>query len=159
MIRILDLDNCIADDAHRIPLIDWSATDPVRRWRTYHEASTQDRLGNEELIHVPAGSAIVVFTARPQIYSTITWAWLARHHVNASMVYMRRDGDDRGSVEVKREMLFQFLWHTGVDRKGLEAYDDRAEIVEMYHSIGISAQVRKIHDRRTYTNPLMQKGT
>lgn len=153
---ILDLDNCIADDAWRIPRIRWDLRDPMRRYHDYHSVAAWDRVGNEDLLTwVRAGDVrAIILTARPVLYRPGTEEWLLRNSIPHAHLIMRPDDDHRPSLELKR---MQLAWVTelyGVPRAAiLGAYDDRADVVAMYAAAGIPATVRAIHGVCAYTPP------
>jgi hypothetical protein len=150
---ILDLDNCIADDAWRVPHINWQKKDPLERYHEYHSLSAFDAVGNADLF---AGHhhEVIVFTARPVLYSAVTQEWLRRNGVPVKHLIMRNLGDHRPSVELKRHMLhwlpelYDVPWGEIV-----AAYDDRPDVVAMYAKHNIPAHERSIHDVCAYTPP------
>lgn len=146
---IFDLDNCISDDRKRIPLIDWTLKGE-RRWDRYHSACGSDPAANTGLVAAQraVGAQIVIFTARPRWAEARTRCWLAQHigeSPSSDRLWMRRDGDERSSLEIKREMLVHFLARQP-SANIVAAYDDREDIVEMYRSYGINSSVLRIHD-------------
>lgn len=155
---ILDLDNCIADDAWRIPRINWSKKDPGARYHVYHSLAAFDRPGNEDLFS--DGSEAIIFTARPALYRPATEEWLRRHNVPFKHLVMRNNNDHRKSVDLKREMLhwlpelYNIAWSSVA-----AAYDDREDVVEMFRRNHINAHVRAIHGVCAYTNPNQPKAS
>ena len=155
---ILDLDNCIADDAWRIPRINWQKSNPIERYHEYHSLSAFDGVGNTDLF---SGNhhKVIVFTARPVLYSFITFEWLKRNGIRAEHVVMRNNDDRRNSVDLKRHMLHWLPEHYGVAWQDVvAAYDDRPDVVEMYRKHHIPAFVRCIHDACAYTQPKQPEG-
>lgn len=149
---ILDLDNCIADDAWRIPRINWQKSNPVERYHEYHSLSAFDRVGNEDLFS--GQHRVIVFTARPVLYSFITREWLKRNDIRAEHVVMRNNDDRRDSVDLKRHMLHWLPENYGVAWQDIvAAYDDRPDVVEMYRKHHIPAFVRSIHSVCAYNKP------
>jgi hypothetical protein len=153
---ILDLDNCIADDAWRIPRIRWDKTDPLERYHDYHSLAAFDAVGNEDLFE-RGGLGVVIFTARPVLYRPATEEWLRRNRVAYHHLIMRNTHDHRKSVELKRQMLhwlpelYDVPW-----QRIVAAYDDRPDVVEMFRKHHIDAHVRSIHDTCAYTPPQQQ---
>ena len=151
---ILDLDNCIADDAWRIPKINWQKSNPMERYHDYHSLSGFDRLGNQDILTRHESDEIIIFTARPVLYSALTQEWLRRNEVNYEYLVMRNNNDHRPSLELKRTML---MWMPDVYGIPLEdivaAYDDRPDVVEMYRKYGIDAHKRELHNVCAYTPP------
>lgn len=155
MYAIFDLDNTIADDAWRIKNIDWSKAHPFERYHPYHMLSAFDRLGNEELLSgLPSDTQIVVFTARPEFYSSITQEWLERNNVAYELLLMRPNDDHAHSLELKKRQLYKFLENWAVDPSEVHvAYDDREDVVQMYRQHDIHAIRAPIHNVCAYTNP------
>lgn len=152
---IVDLDNCIADDAWRIPQINWQKSDPLDRYHAYHALSGFDELDNADLLET--GHDLIIFTARPVLYSPITEEWLRRRGVRYHHLIMRNNNDHRSSVDLKRQMLHWLPETYGVPwRQIAAAYDDRPDIVEMFRKHHIDAHVRAIHDVCAYTAPLKE---
>lgn len=150
---ILDLDNCIADDAWRIPRINWQKADPMERYHDYHSLSAWDRLSNSRVAHDPR-TEFVIFTARPVLYRAITEEWLLRWGVVHKHLIMRNNNDHTPSVELKRKMLSWLPdhYHITFDQI-IAAYDDRPDVVAMYRAEGINAVTMAIHEVCAYTNP------
>lgn len=152
---ILDLDNCIADDAWRIPKINWQKENPLDRYHDYHSLSGFDELGNEDILARHALDEIIIFTARPVVYHAVTEEWLRRKGVDYDYLVMRNLNDHRHSLELKRTML---RWLPDVYDIPLEsivaAYDDRPDVVAMYKAEGIPAFQREIHNVCAYTKPV-----
>ncbi len=141
--RILDLDNCIADDSWRIPLIDGTKKGH-ERFSEYHHRALDDVAANHELFRCPY--KIVIFTSRPNYFRARTNWWLKRNGIEAVALFMRDAPDHRGSVEVKEEMLDRFL-HMGHRLGDIEsAYDDRQNVVDMFLRAGVPAQRRWVHE-------------
>lgn len=155
---IVDLDNCIADDAWRIPRINWAKSNPLDRYHDYHSLSGFDQLGNEDILLAPRHERLVILTARPLSYRAITEEWLHRNGVNYWHLLMRNTSDHRSSLELKRTMLgwLQELYNVPL-RQVVAAYDDRPDIVEMFREHGLPAQVRSIHDVCAYTPPAVKE--
>jgi hypothetical protein len=161
---IWDIDNCLADDAHRIQLIDHSLKGDDR-WAAYHSLAHLDKCPDSarqlfEEWHVLGVTRArngllakpVFFTGRPAYHHivSITDQWLRLHlGVVTPALHMRSPGDLRGAVEVKREMLLRFRATLHPSDRIVAAYDDRTDIVEMYRSEvgGVEgARVVRIHE-------------
>lgn len=141
---IFDLDNCLADDNHRVQLIDRTKTGDAR-YEAYHLQLLNDKpnpkavqLLNE---HADAGRRIFILTARPVRYRHATMAWLGVNAIHHDELIMRPDGDHGTSVKVKRQML---SWMTEsydvIGSNIVKAYDDRDDVLVMYSSLGINAE-------------------
>ncbi len=151
---ILDLDNCIADDSWRIPKINWQKTNPMERYHDYHSLSGFDRPGNLDILEAHSDAAVIVFTARPVQYSAVTYEWLRRNKIPYEYLVMRNNNDHRPSLDLKRSMLKWLPELYDVPLSTIvAAYDDRADVVEMYRSEGIDGRRRDIHNVCAYTAP------
>lgn len=151
---IVDLDNCIANDAWRIPKINWQKSNPMDRYHDYHSLSGYDELGNTEIFAEHANAKVLVFTARPVLYHAVTEEWLRRKGVPYECIVMRNNNDHRPSLELKRSMLkwMPELYEVPLERI-VAAYDDRPDVVEMYKTHGITAHKRQLHNVCAYTPP------
>jgi hypothetical protein len=142
---ILDIDNVIANDGWRIPLIDTRTTDLFKRYDDYHRASINDESGNRDIwAGTPHG--IILLTSRPACYSEITVAWLKEQGVQWECLLMRCNTDYRPAVLVKRDQLRSLPKFGYVLSNIYCAYDDRADIVAMYEAAGVAAARRFIHE-------------
>lgn len=154
---IFDLDNCLSNDSWRIPQIDWSQSDPGKRYANYHKNCALDMPGNylAYLHALRANNAQPIFlTARPLSARQDTQRWLERClDVSDAILMMRNEGDHRPSKELKRSMLDQLLEYNVQWHQIVRAYDDREDIVSMYKECGIPGEVMKIHDTCAYTPP------
>jgi hypothetical protein len=150
---ILDIDNTIANDAWRIPKIDWEHDDPFQRYHRYHSLSPFDEAGNHDLFEDTLHD-IIILTARPVHYYAQTEEWLLRNGVDFSVLLMRDTGDHCHSRELKCRQLRSLETMIGVEPKDIIcAYDDRQDVVDMYRALGVNAVVRSIHDVCAYTPP------
>lgn len=159
---IFDIDNCIADDAWRIPFIDWmDGLNGDQRYAPYHARCGEDLSANRAPLLLwleDCGTRVVFFTARPEDVRAQTEEWLYRQFkIVNPIVLMRRVAEFVPSVELKRQMLTRFRADLGVRDRIIAAYDDREDICDMYRSEGIGAHVLKIHDVCAYTNPATQE--
>lgn len=163
---ILDLDNCIADDAWRIPLIDWAQSDMDARYHAYHACAYYDEPHTgwieETVTNLGAnflGMRAFVLTSRPARYAELTQRWLAARcpALTLGAVMMRNVGDHRPSVALKRDQIVALLDPNneyGVRKQDiLFAADDRADICQMYMELGIAATQQAIHDRTAERAP------
>ena len=151
---IVDLDNCIANDAWRIPRINWQKSNPMDRYHDYHSLSAWDELGNTDIFAAHPDARVIIFTARPVLYAAITQEWLKRKGVEYDYLVMRNNNDHRPSLELKRTMLGWLPDTYGVPLSDVvAAYDDRQDVVDMFSANGIAARRRKLHNVCAYTNP------
>ena len=143
-IAIFDLDNCIADDKHRIHLIDYKKS-VDERYHDYHSRCHLDLACNTSVLeeHILSGHDIVFCTGRPERYREETEAWISN---NIALTYnpvvlMRADGDHRPARLVKEDLLMQIE-----EGEIIYAYDDRDDIVEHYRSLGLKGVKLAIND-------------
>ncbi len=138
---VLDLDNCISDEAWREHLFELHHENPNDRYHKYHDMCLGDHIRNfdvvQELVH--SNHAIIIFTARPEIVRAKTVFWLSIYGIHPVLLKMRGHDDTRGSVALKREMLMELPEYYEVK----VAIDDRQDILDMYAQEGI-ADTRRI---------------
>ena len=152
---IFDLDNCIADDSHRIHLIDWDTKDLTKRYAAYHAACGADILQNAALIdrHDTQHHSFIFITGRPLAVERETREWLGRLDLLPYTLIMRNNGDHKPSVDGKRNAL-ESLPLYGIQLFQIDcAYDDQANIVAMYRGCGLLAQQVAIHSLDAYNPP------
>lgn len=151
--RLIDIDNCVADDGWRIEVIGKTPSaqtprNPNERYHLYHACSIWDEHRNEDLLRT--SESIAFLTARPVMFRGITDEWLRRNtglQEKGYYLLMRNNNDFRGSLPTKRDQVKWLIAHYGVTLANISAaFDDRPEIVEMYRAeFGITAEVRSIH--------------
>ncbi|MDQ3802984.1 MAG: polynucleotide kinase [Acidobacteriota bacterium] len=131
-IVIFDIDGTLADVSERVHHLRKTPKD----WDSFFEGMAQDkairamvRLCN--LLHA-SGLRIVLCSGRHEGLRAETAAWLARQGVNYHELRLRREGDFRSDVVVKREML------RGINkRRVLFVVEDRSRVVEMWRAEGL----------------------
>ncbi len=143
---ILDLDNCISDDGWRWHMIlpHDPAAHPFARFARYHAHAIWDEAANH--IVWRCRQDIIICTARPEEQRRNTERWLNRIGLRPFTVLMRADDDFRSSVNVKRDMA-QAIVANG--RAVERAFDDREDIIKMYHEMGIQATQLAINQGAT----------
>jgi hypothetical protein len=158
---IFDLDNCLADDRARIPLINWSEAHPDKRYAEYHRDVSNDPVGNyDKFVAATAEATPIFITARPPMVGSSdvrnqTTQWIKDNlGVEDPILIMRNMGDHRPSVEMKRAQLVWLGQHDVAAKDIVCAYDDRSDIVAMYRDNGINAHVLAIHNLCAYSPPL-----
>lgn len=151
---IVDLDNCIANDAWRIPKINWQKSNPMDRYHDYHSLSGYDECGNMDIFAEHPGAKAIVFTARPVLYHAVTEEWLRRKGVPYEFIVMRNNNDHRPSLELKRSMLKWLPEMYDIEfNQIVAAYDDRPDVVDMYRAHGLRGLKRELHNVCAYTPP------
>ena len=131
-IVIFDIDGTLADISERVHHVRKTPKD----WDAFFGGMAQDkairsmvRLCN--LLHA-AGLRIILCSGRHEGLRAETAQWLARQGVNYHELRLRREGDFRSDVVVKREML------RGINkRRVLFVVEDRTRVVEMWRAEGL----------------------
>lgn len=153
---LFDIDNCLANDAWRIPRIHWHEADPDLRYATYHALAPFDCAGNLHWARMAmrSGRKLIFSTARPESHRVPTAEWLQRAlGCETDLLLMRAVGDHRPSVVLKREHLREFRDRGVPTNRILQAHDDRPDVVMMYKEHGIRAAVLSIHSVCAYSPP------
>lgn len=154
---IFDIDNCLADDGWRIPLIDWTKQDIDERYDAYHRAGRLDASPHSLMVQQWAQTHIPIFlTARPLKYREDTVWWI--EHVLGIFCYIlitRNNNDNRPSVQLKGDMVVS-LHEYGLSHLGKidHAYDDREDVCAMYvERFGFNVTRLAIHNICAMTPP------
>jgi len=159
---IFDIDNCLANDRDRIALIDWTKDNPEERYAAYHAAAPFDTPWNSAVFNREVNGHLripIFLTARPVTLRKETEQWLLDNFFKSPLVgeqilIMRNENDHRPSLVVKAQMLLWLQDLYEIQPSMIKAaYDDRPDIIEMYRSVGIPAEVLAIHDVCAYTPP------
>ncbi|USN16396.1 polynucleotide kinase [Luteibacter phage vB_LflM-Pluto] len=150
---VFDIDGCLADDEWRLVHV-IEHDDADQRFEAYHSHGHLDgplTLGKAHYDRIIASGAIPVFiTARPAKWRAHTAAWLVQtlgvDFDSGATLFMRPDGDHLNTVQAKQRALRRFIHEFGIVFQQMPniigAYDDREDIVEMYHKeFGIKAYV------------------
>lgn len=154
--RLIDIDNCIADDSWRIPFIDWSTENMEKRYRAYHQLSAFDPpICNREILS-PNPDDNIFITARPNFYRPLTMQWLRRRRVEPRALLMRPNDYNGSPSECKRELLMRVRVPLAMIRV---AFDDRQDILDMYAEYGILTRRVFIHDVCAMTQPTTERNS
>jgi hypothetical protein len=142
---IFDLDGCVSDDRWRLAFIDEEKSG-YEKYEQYHAGMGADDPFDhaKELIQQlrDKGRKIIFVTARPVKWAAYARQWIERQlgiPAKEFILYMRPTDDERGSVDLKRDIVSKLLLNK--DLLILTAYDDRLDVVKMYQELGISAGV------------------
>jgi phosphoglycolate phosphatase-like HAD superfamily hydrolase len=103
-LAVFDLDNTLADTAHRQRFLERRPRD----WDAFFAAAPQDPPLPEGLALASASAQeceVVYLTGRPERCRRDTLEWLARHGLPEGRVYMRRDDDRRPARFTKLQIL------------------------------------------------------
>ena len=146
---LVDLDNCISDDAWRRPMayVRSRASEvlPVQlqRLHEYHSLAPFDRpFGTVDDEMVAKRLIPIIVTARPELYRAQALEWLRRNFehwgVDESRIYMRHNDDVNESRLVKQKAL-QVVVREHMESSAAIAcaYDDDVDVLRMYESCGI----------------------
>jgi hypothetical protein len=137
MYALIDIDNCIADDSHRLHLIDMSISDPDERYEAYHRMLHLDEAHNHHLFKIHCDDRIIFVTARPERYRQDTWHWLKLNFEfsDDTLLFMRPEGNHEPS-EILKPWLIGCKGIINV-KEVFCAYDDRQEVLDAYKAMGI----------------------
>ncbi|MFI9650406.1 hypothetical protein ACIHAA_29575 [Streptomyces sp. NPDC052040] len=103
-VAVFDLDNTLADTAHRQRFLERKPRD----WAAFFAAAPQDpplAEGVALALRTAADCELVYLTGRPARCRRDTLAWLAAQGLPEGRVYMRADGDRRPARVTKLELL------------------------------------------------------
>ncbi|MEV7320107.1 hypothetical protein [Streptomyces sp. NPDC093970] len=103
-IAVFDIDNTLADTAHRQRFLDSRPRD----WDAFFAAAPDDPPLAEGVARALASAAeceIVYLTGRPERCRRDTLDWLAAHGLPEGRLHMRRGGDRRPARQTKLEIL------------------------------------------------------
>jgi predicted secreted acid phosphatase len=131
-IVIFDIDGTLADVSARVHHVEKKPKD----WDAFFRGMSQDKAIHSIVrlcnIMYASGLKILLCSGRGEEHRSETIQWLAENGVNYHELILRRAGDRRSDVVVKREML------AGIDRnKILFVVEDRNGVVEMWRSEGL----------------------
>ncbi|WP_432155331.1 LNS2 domain-containing protein [Streptomyces sp. bgisy153] len=103
-IAVFDLDNTLADTAHRQRFLERRPRD----WNAFFAAAPQDPPLAEGIalaVDRARECEVVYLTGRPERCRRDTLAWLSGHGLPEGPVYMRRDDDRRPARRTKLDIL------------------------------------------------------
>lgn len=135
---IFDIDGTLADVDHRVHHV----SDGRRDWNAFFDGMTDDAPKDDiiRLYHhvLDSDDLLFIFTGRPFDYQRQTIQWLLKHDVdiNEDDLFMRKSGDFRSDVIVKKEML-DTLKQTYPDFR-IIVIDDRQSVVDMWRKEGVT---------------------
>ena len=89
---------------------------------------------------IAQGYECIVLTARGESSREESSAWLEKIGVSVTEMFMRASGDTRKDYIIKEEILEEIIEKYGTP---FCAFDDRQDVIDMYHRLGISSfQIR-----------------
>lgn len=132
MFVVFDLDGTLALTFHREHFLKREKKD----WRGFYAACDKDE-PHYKIIRVLqaldlTGAHIEIWTGRSGEVAEKTAEWLATHGMGHIKVRMREEGDHRPDTTLKEE------WLNGCDSKPSLVFEDRASVVAMWRSHGIT---------------------
>ena len=131
-IVIFDIDGTLADVSERIHHLQRKP----KNWKAFFRGMAHDKTIKSMVrlcnILYSAGVRIVLCSGRSEEHRSETVKWLTKQGVKYHELRLRRDGDRRSDVIVKRKML------AGIDKtKVLFVVEDRSRVVQMWRSQGL----------------------
>lgn len=146
---IVDIDNCLVDSR---PIEKFLPTDRNSReqWSEYHK-HYREVIENSVLIDLVLKYTMsdriypIFLTAREDVgeCSIITQELLDKYF-NKYTLHMRPFDDFRPDVEVKEDILKDYILNTSIVKDILFAIDDKPEICQMYNKYGIQTLCYKM---------------
>jgi len=134
-VTIWDLDDTLVCTRHRLHYIQCTKPD----WNRFHEMMKEDTVIEPARIIYEAlfrfNIMPIICTSRPESIREPTKDFIRENGLYFYQLRMRKDGDNRSSVDVKSEMLYD------VKREQydiLMAFEDHPEVVDMYRQRGIT---------------------
>lgn len=145
---IWDIDNCVADDLWRQPLIDYGKTGDDR-YRDYNSRLEEDAVCHlaEFNLFRKMGSTPVFITGRSEYLRESTYRWQYQGlGVVQPIMYMRPNNSLLTPARLKEALLTRFFYeHMGFGNRVIAAFDDLESVVKMYRDHNIPAAVLAIH--------------
>lgn len=138
MSYVFDLDGTLANIDHRLHFIRGETKD----WKSFFAACVDDKpiVPTIEILNalVEWGNDIWIVTGRSEEVRQQTVEWLNKYVVLSGdyNLIMRKEGDYRSDVEIKREW-FQLLGCYG-QNKITAVFEDRANVVKMWRELGLT---------------------
>ena len=131
-IVIFDIDGTLADVSERIHHLKKQPKD----WEGFFGGMAQDKAIRSMVrlcnLLYAAGIIIILCSGRNEEHRAETVAWLTQQGVNYHDLLLRRNGDSRSDVAVKRELIAK------LDKsKVLFVVEDRSRVVEMWRAEGL----------------------
>lgn len=121
---IFDIDGTLAIMGDRSPF----------DWKRVGLDAPNDPVVEMAIHHRDMGDRIVLMSGRSSACRAETEAWLDEHNVPYHELHMRKEGDSRKDSEVKLELYDR---HVRDKYRVYCVYDDRPQVVEMWHGLGL----------------------
>lgn len=140
MFIVFDLDDTLADNAHRHHILEEEHENEKAKWDAFFDACVGDipvkplLLLLSRLLADPDRSRVQIWTGRSERVRGQTEAWLINHlgaivH-NLDVLHMRKEGDFRPDSEVKAD------WIKAEGKPDL-VFDDRNSVVKWWRQQGV----------------------
>lgn len=130
---IFDIDGTLADLSHRLHFV----TGGKKDWPGFFAQMHLDQ-PHEAVIELSQCCRskwyLVLVSGRPESHREVTETWLRSHNVSFDALYMRKTGDFRADVVIKRELLAQLRADSYHPRLVI---DDRPQVVKMWREEGL----------------------
>ena len=141
---LFDIDGTLADNSHRQHFL----TSSPKSWDEFYDKMNEDRpnvdvVGLCRTLTRSDDYDVVLVTARPERYRSVTEDWLSRHAIDCPRLLMRANEDFRPDAEVKQEMLGELT--SSLDDIAF-IIDDRTKTVRMWRSLGLTCLQCADHD-------------
>ncbi len=139
---LCDIDGTIANLSHRLHFVrNFDNKDDFKKdWKSFFTSLKDDSLRKSTLELLKGfhkdGYEIFFITARPDEYRKETQKWLDDNLENLPYVslFMRRSGDHRDDVDVKKDMYNKYFKNMNVHA----VIDDRPKVIRMWQSLGLN---------------------
>ena len=138
MFIVCDLDDTLADNAHRQHILEEAHESESAKWDAFFEPCDKDVVMPEiaeifqALTNVSQGNRVEIWTARSESVRDKTERWLRRNLFDAQSIplRMRAKGDVRPDTEVKGDWMEKY-------GKPQLVFDDRNKMVDWWRAQGI----------------------
>jgi len=129
-ILVTDIDGTLANDAWRTTISDYD----LRNSSANDDPPLLNAIAMLNAAHA-AGWLTICLTSRAERWRQLTLAWLLKHDVMASNVFMRNDDDYASAPEYKVHIVKRFLLH----QAPLLLIDSRSDVINAYREQGWQA--------------------
>jgi hypothetical protein len=131
---IADVHGTLSNFEHRLKFVKGDNPD----WDQFNRELAAD-LPEEKVINIlrlahQVRWTIILVTGTPERYHGLLAAWLRRHNIPFSALFMRRNGDYRSDIDVKRDMFEENF----ADYNIQFILEDRDKVVAFWRSLGLT---------------------
>jgi len=132
-IILCDIDGTVADNSHRQHFLEGK-----KDWDGFFSELVNDlpihpiidKINQEQA----DGKEIVFLTGRPERYRYSTTLWLKEYFNFEFKLLMRKDGDQRNKLEVKKEIFTQNL----ENQKIFSVFENDLDLIYMWRNLGLN---------------------